>query len=89
MATKEAQSRWRNKHALVKKQLNVMAKHLIHEDLEDLAKHANLTGKAEAVTFATFIAKALYQQADYNPEAQRILALLEETYKRDRDIYKP
>lgn len=89
MATKQAQSRWRAKHALVKKQLNVMAKHLIHEDLDDLAKTASLSGKAEAVTYATFVTKALYQQADYNPEAKRILDLLEDAYKRDRDIYKP
>ena len=89
MATKEAQARWRNKHALVKKQLNVMAKRLIHEDLEDIAKSFELKGKAEAVTFATFITKAMQQQADYNPEAKRIMDLLEEAYKRDRDIYRP
>lgn len=89
MATKEAQARWRSKHALVKKQLNVMAKRLIHEDLEDMAKQFDLKGKAEAVTFATFITKAMSQQADYNPEAKRIMDLLETAYKRDRDIYQP
>ncbi len=89
MATKEAQARWRSKHALVKKQLNVMAKRLIHEDLEDMAKAFDLKGKAEAVTFAAFVTKALGQQAEYNPEAKRILDLLETAYKRDRDIYRP
>ena len=89
MATKEAQARWRSKHALVKKQLNVMAKRLIHEDLEEMAKTFDLKGKAEAVTFATFVSKALTQQAEYNPEAKRILTLLETAYKRDRDIYRP
>ena len=89
MATKQAQARWRNKHALVKKQLNVMAKRLIHEDLEDMAKAYDLKGKGEAVTFATFVTKALAQQAEYNPEAKRILELLETAYKRDRDIYQP
>jgi len=89
MATKQAQARWRSKHQLVKKQLNVMAKHLIHEDLEEMAKLYDLKGKGEAVTFATFIAKAMRQQAEYNPEAKRIMDLLETAYKRDRDIYQP
>jgi len=89
MATKQAQARWRSKHALVKKQLNVMAKRLIHEDLEDISKSFDLKGKAEAVTFTTFVTKALAQQAEYNPEAKRILDLLETAYKRDRDIYRP
>ncbi|NVJ91048.1 MAG: hypothetical protein HWE34_05300 [Methylocystaceae bacterium] len=89
MATKESQARWRNKNSLVKKQLNVMAKRLIHEDLEDMAKTFDLKGKAEAVTFTAFVTKALQQQAEYNPEAKRILTLLETAYKRDREIYRP
>ncbi|WP_417820710.1 hypothetical protein [Terasakiella sp.] len=89
MATKQAQARWRSRHQLVKKQLNVMAKHLIHEDLEEIARDYDLKGKGEAVTFATFITKAMRQQAEYNPEAKRIMDLLEHAYKRDRDIYKP
>ncbi len=89
MATKQAQARWRNKNALVKKQLNVMAKRLIHEDLEDMARTFELKGKAEAVTFAVFVTKALGQQAEYNPEAKRILDLLDTAYKRERDIYRP
>lgn len=89
MATKEAQARWRSKHALVKKQLNVMAKRLIHEDLEEMAKEFDLKGKGEAVTFATFVTKAMLQQAEYNPEAKRIMELLLNAYKRDRDIYQP
>lgn len=89
MATKQAQARWRSKHQLVKKQLNVMAKHLTHEDLEEMARTFDLKGKGEAVTFATFITKAMCQQAEYNPEAKRIMELLENAYKRDRDIYQP
>jgi len=89
MATKQAQARWRSKHALVKKQLNVMAKRLIHEDLEDIAKDFDLRGKGEAVTFTTFVTKALKQQSEYNSEAKRILDLLDTAYKRDRDIYQP
>lgn len=89
MATKKAQARWRAKNSLVKRQLNVMAKRIIHEDLDELAKTFDLAGKAEAVAFCSFITKALKQQAEYNPEAQRILELMETAYKRERDIYKP
>ena len=89
MATRESQARWRSKHALIKKQLNVMAKRIIHEDLQEIADSFELKGKGEAVTFCCFVTKALCQQAQYNPEAKRILELLDSAYKREREIYKP
>lgn len=89
MATKEAQARWRNKHSLVKKQLNVMAKRIVHEDLQEIADQFDLKGKGEAVTFACFITKALKQQSEYNPQVKSMLEVIEKAYKRDREIYQP
>jgi len=87
MATAQAQKKWRDKHRLVKKQLNVMARKATHNYLDDIAGRFNLRGKGEAVTFASFVTQALIQRADYNSEAARMLDALEETYHRDRDIY--
>lgn len=87
MATAQAQKKWRNKHRFVKKQLNVMARKLVHEYLEDISGTFGLRGKGEAVTFACFVTRALMQRADFNTEAARILDVFVHTYRQDRDVY--
>ncbi len=87
MATAQAQKKWRDKHRLVKKQLNVMARKATHDYLTDIARRFALRGKGEAVTFACFVTQALIQRADYNTEAARMIDAMKETYHRDRDIY--
>jgi hypothetical protein len=88
MATTESQRRWRGKNHLVKRQLNVMARGLIHEYLDEIAATGDLRGKGEAVTFSAFAVRLLMQQAEYDPDAARRLADLRETYHRDRDLYQ-
>ena len=87
MATAQAQQKWRDKNRFVKKQLNVMARKLVHEYLDDVASRFALRGKGEAVAFACFVTQALMQRADFNAEAARILDTFTETYHRDRDVY--
>lgn len=87
MATAQSQRRWRGKNQLVKRQLNVVARGLVHDYLDEIAAAYGLRGKGEAVTYAAYLAKALMQQAEFNPEAARLLALLAETYHKDRDLY--
>ena len=89
MATAAAQQKWREKNRFTKRQLNVMARKQIHEDLEEMVAAFGLRGKAEAVTFTTFITRALSQNAEHNPEARRLLALFREAFERDRDLYAP
>ncbi len=89
MATSEAQKKWRDKNRLVKKQLNVMARKSIHDDLDRFADDFRLRGKAEAVSFACFVIRALLQRADYNKEAAQMLNDFRDAYHRDRDIYAP
>lgn len=89
MATTGSQNKWRRKHRLVKSQLNVMAKKQIHEQLEEFADAFNLNGKGEAVTFASFVTRALIQRADFNGDAAKMLHDITEAYHRDRDIYQP
>lgn len=87
MATAVTQRKWRAKHRFVKKQLNVMARKQIHEELEDFAGAFRLRGKGEAVTFATFVTQALVQRADYDAKAARMLDDFAAAYHRDREIY--
>lgn len=89
MATVEAQRKWRQKNRFVKRQLNIMARKQIHEDLEDLSDEHGLRGKGEAVSFAVYVTKALMQQADFNDEAARLREIFAESYQRDRDMYAP
>ncbi|MBB4284719.1 hypothetical protein [Roseospira goensis] len=88
MATRESQRRWRGKNHLVKRQLNVMARGLIHGYLEEIAAAHDLRGKGEAVAFSAFALRVLMQQADYDPAAADRLAALRESYHRDRDLYQ-
>jgi hypothetical protein len=88
MATTEAQRKWRDKHRLVKKQLNVMARKSTHQALEEFARAFNLRGKGEAVTLAAFMTRALIQRADFNAQAARMLDDFTAAYHRDRDIHQ-
>ena len=45
MATAATQNKWRRKNRLVKSQLNVMARKLTHEELDDFADAFRLRGK--------------------------------------------
>ena len=87
MATAATQNKWRRKNRLVKSQLNVMARKLTHEELDDFADTFRLRGKGEAVTFAAFVTKALIHRADFDAKAARMLDDFTESYHRDRDIY--
>lgn len=89
MATNAAQKKWRAKHRYVKTQLNVMARKQIHEDLEDFAASFRLRGKGEAVTFATFVTRALAQRADFDAKAARMLDDFVGAFHRDRELYSP
>lgn len=88
MATKTAQQRWRRKNRLVKSQLNVMVRRLVHDDLTEIAEAKSLRGKGEAVSFCSFVTKGLAQYADHDQEAARLLRLFELAYLRDRDLYQ-
>lgn len=88
MATTAAQRKWRDKNQLIKTQLNVMARRLVHDDLAEIAVEYNLRGKAEAVGFTTFLAKGLIQYASHNAEAKRLLTLFADAFHRDRDLYQ-
>ena len=89
MATSEAQKKWRDKHRLVKKQLNVMARKSTHDDLDEFASEFRLRGKAEAVSFACFVIRGLIQRGEYNKETAQMLQDFSDAYHRDRDIYAP
>ena len=88
MATKAAQQRWRSKNRLVKSQLNVMVRKLVHDDLLEIADAKSLRGKGEAVSFCSFVTKGLAQYADHDHEAARLLRLFELAYMRDREFYR-
>lgn len=87
MATTKAQGKWRDKHRFVKKQLNVMARTIVHDYLTDIAERFGLRGKGEAVTFASFVTQALVQRAEYDAETAELLDVFRHTYLQDRDVY--
>ena len=89
MATAVTQRKWRDKHRFIKTQLNVMARKQIHDELEDFAGAFQLRGKAEAVTFAAFVTRALVQRADYDGRAARMLDDFIAAFHRDRELYSP
>lgn len=88
MATPAAQHRWRQKNRLVKSQLNVTVRKLVHDDLVEIAVAKSLRGKAEAVSFCSFVTKGLAQYAAHDQEAARLLRLFELAFMRDREIYR-
>ncbi len=87
MATARAQKKWRDKHRFVKRQLNVMARKLIHDYLDEITKRFALRGKGEAAAFACFVTMSLVQRAEYEDETARMLNLFTESYRRDRDLF--
>ncbi len=87
MSTAKHQQKWRGKNKLVKRQLNVMAKSRVHDNLVELAEEFRLRGKGEAVSFASFVTESLRQRATYNEDVAQMLDDLAEAYHRDRDIY--
>lgn len=87
MATTTAQRRWRNKNRFVKTQLNIMARRLVHDDLDEMARAFGLRGKGEAVAFASFVTKGVMQYASHNEEARRLRDLFVDAWNRDRDLY--
>lgn len=89
MATTHAQNRWRDKNRFAKRQLNVMARKLVHDELADLADAEQLRGKGEAVTYAVLLAKTLLQFAEDDPQAARLMEAFRTAYSRDRDMYAP
>lgn len=89
MATAAAQRKWRQKNQFTKRQLNVMARKNIHEFLEEFAGEFQLNGKGEAVSFSAFVTKTLMQQAEFNGEADRLLMLITEAFRKDRDLFQP
>ncbi|KAA5607301.1 hypothetical protein F1188_00580 [Roseospira marina] len=88
MATRTSQRRWRSKNHLVKRQLNVMARDLVHEYLDEIASAHELRGKGEAVAFAAFAVRLLMQHAEHDPAAAQRLTDLRESYHRDRELYQ-
>ncbi len=87
MASAELQRRWRNKHKFSKQQLNVMARHLVHQDLDEIAAEFELRGKGEAVAFCSFLAKGLKQYAERDASAHQLLGIFADAHRRDRDLY--
>ena len=87
MATAKAQKKWRDKHRLVKRQLNVMARTHVHDYLAGFVRRFGLRGKGEAVTFAAVVTQALLQRAEDNRQAAQLLDDFAKAYHRDRDIY--
>ena len=88
MATAKHQKKWRDKHRLVKSQLNVMARSSVHENLNDFSDSFQLRGKGEAVSFCAFVTRALIQRADFSTEAARMLDDFIAAYHRDRALHQ-
>ena len=63
-----------------------MALRLVHQDLAEAAQNASLRGKGEAVGFASFVTKGLF-----NPRStfgsRQLLELFKTSYERDLDLY--
>ena len=87
MAAAQHQKKWRDKNRLVKSQLNVVARRAVHNELDRFSKSYQLRGKGEAVSFATFVTRALVQRADFSTEAARMLDDFIEAYHRNRDVH--
>ena len=89
MATAQAQRKWRDKHRFIKSQLNVMARTITHEGLQEVAETFNLRGKAEAVAFCTYVVRAMKQKGEGDAATYLYLDALKAGFKRDRDVFSP
>ena len=87
MASTQHQKKWRDKNRLVRSQLNVVARRAVHNELDRFSERYQLRGKGEAVSFATFVTRALVQRADFSTEAARMLDDFIEAYHRDRNVH--
>lgn len=87
MTSAKSQKKWRDKHRFVKTQLCVMARRLVHDYLDEIARAYRLRGKGEAVTFSAFVTKAMIQRAEFDPTSAELLRVFAETYHADRDVY--
>lgn len=85
MATSEAQQRWREKNRLIKSQLNVMARKVTHDGLEEIAEGFGLSGKAEAVEFCAYVVRALQEKGQRDAATYLHLNALKAGFKRNRD----
>ena len=89
MADTKAQNKWRDKYRFIKTQLNVMARKITHDGLDEVAKEYNLKGKAEAVAFCCFITRAQMQKGWKDPKSKMMLDSLVASFRGQRDIYSP
>ena len=89
MAEARAQSKWRDKYRFVKTQLNVMARKITHDGLDEVAKTYGLKGKGEAVAFCCFITRAQMQKGWNDPKSKMMLDSLVASFRGQRDIYSP
>ncbi|MCW8915572.1 MAG: hypothetical protein OQK24_06930 [Magnetovibrio sp.] len=89
MASAQAQRKWRDKHRFIKSQLNVMARKITHEGLEEISEQFGLNGKAEAVAFCTYVVRAMHQKGERDATTFLYLDALKAGFKRDRDVFSP
>ena len=89
MATAQVQRKLRDKHRFIKSQLNVMARTITHEGLQEVAETFNLRGKAEAVAFCTYVVRATKQKGEGDAATYLYLDALKAGFKRDRDVFSP
>ncbi|MBF0248527.1 MAG: hypothetical protein HQL36_10730 [Alphaproteobacteria bacterium] len=89
MASAQAQKKWRDKNRFVKTQLNVMARKVTHDGLVEVSDGFGLTGKAEAVAFCAYVARAMLQKSKRDTTTYLYLEALKSGFKRDRDVFAP
>ncbi len=89
MATTEAQRKWRDKNRFVKTQLNVMARKITHDGLDEVAETYGLKGKAEAVAFCCYVARAFMQKGWHNPRDKIMMDSMIAGFRGQRDVFSP
>ncbi|MCK4940229.1 MAG: hypothetical protein KAR80_07995 [Rhodospirillaceae bacterium] len=89
MAETKAQKKWRDKYRLIKTQLNVMARKVTHDGLDEIVETYNLRGKAEAVAFCCYITRAQMQKGWHDPRSKILMDSMVAGFRGQRDIYSP
>lgn len=89
MATTQAQNKWRDKFRFVKTQLNVMARKITHDGLEEIAEIYGLKGKGEALAFCCYVTRAHMQKGWHEPAAKIMMDSMIAGFRGQRDIYSP
>lgn len=87
MAIARSQRRWRGKNALVKSQLNVMARKEIHDGLAEVAARFGLNGKGEAVAFCCVLTRALIERSRDDEAVERMIEDLAAGYRANREMH--